>query len=87
MPYGYQRLCVVQTAGRVNFVCTFQRAVVAALRGTDNGSCRFLCTVLSAVCLCLFFIKRCLFTDLCQTRVGRWYDKKMSDRKVVDIVN
>ena len=55
---------------------------VAALRGTDNGSCHFHCTALAAlcgVCLCLFMfvscIRRCLFTDLCQTRVGRRYDK------------
>ena len=41
--------------------CTFQRAVLAALRGTDGGSCHFHCTVLAAlcgagVCLCSFLL-------------------------------
>ena len=59
--------------------CTFQRAVVAALCGTDGGSCHFHRTVLAALCgagVCLFlsFIKRCLFSDLCQTRDTRRYD-------------
>ena len=30
------------------------------------------------------FINRCLFTDLCQTRVGRRYDKQMSNSKDID---
>ena len=65
----------------VSLSCTFQRAVLAALCGTDGGYCHFHCTVLAAlsgtgVCLCLlFFINRCLFTDLCQTSVGRRYEK------------
>ena len=77
----------------VSLSCTFQRAVLAAVRGTDNGSCNFHCTVLAAlhgayVCLCFVsFNKRRLFSDLCQTRVVRRYDKQMSDGKEVDKVN
>ena len=33
-----QWLCLVQTAGRVTFSYSFQRAVLATLRGTDNRS-------------------------------------------------
>ena len=60
-----------------------QRAVglPAALRGTYGGSCHFHCTVLADLsgagfCLCLFlFLNVVFYTDLCQTRVGRRYDK------------
>ena len=45
----------------VSLSCPFQRFVVAALRGTDGGSCYFHCTVLAAicgagVCLCSFLV-------------------------------
>ena len=33
------------------------------------------------------FIRRCLFSDLCKTRVGRRHDKQMPNGKEVDIVN
>ena len=52
---------MVQTAGRVTFV-SLPCAVLAALCGAD-------------VCL-LFFIKRYLFADICQTMVGRRYDDR-----------
>ena len=61
--------------------CTFQRTVLAALCDTDGGSCHFHGTVLAAlcdagICLCLFLLLKLeLITDLCQTRVGRRFDK------------
>ena len=87
----------------VSLSCTFQRAVLAALRGTDGGSGHFrvhfnaqykqLCVVqtagpitftvryqrlfaVQAFAYVFSFIKRCLFNDLCQTRVDRRYDKR-----------
>ena len=58
---------------------TLQGAVrlPAALCDTDGGSCHFHSTVTAALCDAggCFFIKCCLFTDLCQTRIGRRYDK------------
>ena len=46
-----------------------QRVLSLSLYGTSS----------SLWCRCLFmfvsFIKRCVFTDLCQTKVGRRYDK------------
>ena len=64
-------------------VCKICRphCTVAALRGTDDGSCHFLCTVLAAlygagVCLCPFLTLDVVYLQIyCQARVGRRYDK------------
>ena len=59
--------------------CAFQGVVLAALRDTDIGSYHFHCMVLAALCgvgvFMLVFYKRCLYSDLCQTRFGPRYDK------------
>ena len=59
--------------------CTFERAVVAALRDADNGSCHFHCMILADFCVAgvrlFLLLDCCLFSDLCKTRVGRRYDK------------
>ena len=74
------------------YVSAWYRQIFTSLRGTDNGSSLSLYgTSGSLWCRCLFLfmflscIRRCLFTDLCQTRVGM--TKQMSDDKEVDIVN
>ena len=54
----YQRLYVVQTAGRVTLTVRFQRLFVVQV-----------------LLIFVSFNKRCLFGDLCQTKVGRRYDK------------
>ena len=66
---------------------------VAALRGTDNGSCHFHCTVLAAlwcagVCLCLFLALDVLFLPT-NAKLGLivGMTKQMSDGKEADIVN
>ena len=73
--------------------CTFQRSVVAALRGTDGGWCYFHCTVLAAlcvanVCLCLFLLLNvdCLAIYAKQGLVVGM-TKQMSNGKEADIVN
>ena len=66
---------------------------VADLRGTDNGSCHFHCTVLAAlccagVCLCLLLaldVVYLLIDTKLELVVGM--TKQMSDGKDVDIVN
>ena len=50
-------------------MCTFQRAVLAALRGTDGGSCHFHYTILAAlcgtgVCLCLFLLLKVVYLPI-----------------------
>ena len=65
---------MVQATGRVAFSCRFQRAILAALCLVLNQSIE-----VAFVC----FIKRCLFVDLCQFRVGGRYDKQISDNKEV----
>ena len=57
-PTGGSALCQRRV---VSLSCTFERAEVAALRGTDNGSSHFRYTVLEALCgvgvfLCLFLL-------------------------------
>ena len=77
------------------FLYIFQCEVLAALRGTGGGSCylsgRFQRAILAALCgaesidremACLCFIKRWLFVDLCQSKVGGLYDKQMSGKEV-----
>ena len=73
--------------------CTFQRAVVAALRVADNGSCHFHCMILAdfcgaGVCLCLFLLLDVVYLATCTTLglvVGM--TKQMSNGKEADIVN
>ena len=72
--------------------CTFQRSVVAALHGADNGSCHFHCMILmdfcgAGVCLCLFLLLE-VYLVICATLglvVGM--TKQMSNDKGVDIIN
>ena len=72
---------------------TFQRAVPAALRGTDNGSCHFHCTVSAAlcgagVCLCLFLLLNVVhFPIYAKLGLVVGMTKQMSDGKEADIVN
>ena len=73
--------------------CTFQRSVVAAMRGTDGGSCYFHCTVLAAicgagVCLCSFLLLNVVYLAIYAKQglvVGM--TKQMSNGKDADIVN
>ena len=65
---------MVQTAGRVTLSSTFQCSVVAAVRGTDNGSCHFHSTLLAALCgagVCLFFLLNVVYLPIYATRVSR----------------
>ena len=66
---------------------------VAALCGTDNGSCHFHCRVLAAlcvagVCLCLFLALDVVYLPI-YAKLGLvvGVTKQMSDGKVADIVN
>ena len=66
---------------------------VAALRGTDNGSCHFHCTVLAAlcsasVCLCLFLALDVGYLPI-YAKLGLvvGMTKQMSDGKDAAIVN
>ena len=63
----------------VSLSYSFQRALLAALRGTDGGSCRFHCMILAAfcdsgVCLCLFLLLNVVYLPI-YARVDRRYDK------------
>ena len=75
------------------FLCTFQRAVVAALRGTDYWSCQFHLTLLAAlycvgVCLCLFLLLNVVYLAIyAKLRLVVRRKKQMSNCKEVDIVN
>ena len=80
-------------AGCVTFTCTFQHWVVAAVRGTDGGSCHFQFTVLAALCgagVCLCF---CLLLNVVYLTIYAklWLvvgiTKQMSNGKEADIVN
>ena len=71
-------------------ICT-PHCNVAALRGTDNGSCH--CTVLAAlcdagVCLCLFLALDVVYLSI-YAKLGLvvGMTKQTSDGKEVDIVN
>ena len=73
-------------------VCT-PHCNVADLRGTDNGSCHFHCTVLAAlcgagVCLCLLLALDVVYLPI---YAKLWLvvamTKQMSDDKEADIVN
>ena len=62
--------------------CTFQRAALLTLHSADDMSGHFQHVVLLAlfiaqvsVFMFVSCIKRCLFADLCQTRVVRRYEK------------
>ena len=73
--------------------CTFQRAVVAALRGADNGSCHFHCMMLAdfcgaVVCLCFILLLDDIYLAIC-AKLELVVDmiKQMSNGKEVDIVN
>ena len=73
--------------------CTFQRAVLATLCGTDGGPCHFHCTVLAALCgagvgLCLFLLLNVIYLVICAKPwliVGM--TKQMLNGKEVDRVN
>ena len=77
----------------VSVSCTFQRAIVAALRVADNGSYHFHCMILAdfcgaGVCLCLFLLLDIVYLAICANLglvVGM--TKQMSNCKEVDIVN
>ena len=63
---------------------------VAALRGTDSGSCHFHCTVLTAlcgagVCLCLFLLLNVVYLPIyAKLRLVVGMTKQMSNSKEVD---
>ena len=66
---------------------------LAALRGTNNGSCHFHCTVLAAlcsagVCLCLFLALDVVYLPIyAKPGLVVGMTKQMSDGKEADIVN
>ena len=66
---------------------------VAALRGTDNGSCHFHCTLLAALCgagvyLCLFLAVDVVYLPIyAKLWLVVGMTKQMSDGKEADIVN
>ena len=73
-------------------ICT-PHCNIAALCGTDNGSCHFHCTVLVAlcgagVCLCLFLELDVVYLPI-YAKLGSvvGMTKQMSDGKKADIVN
>ena len=73
--------------------CTFQGVVLAALRGSDNGSCHFHCMILAdfcgaGVCLCLFLLLYVVYLAIC-AKLGLvvGMTKQMSNGKEADIVN
>ena len=73
-------------------ICT-PHCNVAALRGTDNWSCHFHCTVLAApcgadVCLCLFLALDVVYLPI-YAKLGLvvGMTKQKSDGKEEDIVN
>ena len=81
------------TADRVTFPCTFQRAVLEALHGTDNGSCHYHHMVLAAlcvagVCLCLFLLLNIVYLPI-YAKLGLviGMTKRKSNVKKADIVN
>ena len=72
---------------------TFQRPVLAALCGTDGGSCHFNGMILAAfcgagVCLCLLLLLNVVYLAIC---AKLWLvvsmTKQMSNGKEADIVN
>ena len=77
----------------VSLSCTFQRAVLAALCGTDGGSFHFHYAVSAAlcgagVCLCFFPLLKVIYLAIYVKQglvVGM--TKQMSNCKAVDIVN
>ena len=73
--------------------CTFQRAVVAAVRGADNGSCHFHCTILAdfcgaGACLYLFPLLHVVYLAIC-AKLGLivGMTKQMLSGNEADIVN
>ena len=73
-------------------ICT-PHCIVVALRGTDNGSCHFHCTVLAAlcgadVCLCFFLALHVVYLSI-YAKLGLvvGMTKQMSDGKEADILN
>ena len=73
--------------------CTFQLVVLAAVRGTDGGSCHFHCMVLAAlcdagVCLCLYLFLNVVYLAIC-VKLGLvvGMTKGMLKGKEVEIVN
>ena len=77
----------------VSLSCTFQRAALAALCGTDGGSCHFHCTVLAAlcdagVCLCLFLLLNVVYLSIyAKLRLVVGMTKQTSDGEKIDIKN
>ena len=73
--------------------CTFQRAVLAALCGTDNGSCRCHRTVpavfcVAGVCLCLFLLLNIVYLPI-YAKLGLvvGMTNQTSNDKEADIMN
>ena len=79
----------------VSLSCTFQRAVLAALRRADNGSCHSHYTVLAALCdagvfyvLCLFLLINVLYLPmLLKLGLIVGLTKQTSDGKEIDMLN
>ena len=73
-------------------ICT-PHSNVAALRGTDNGSCQFHCTILAdlcgaGVCLCLFLALDVVYLPIyAKLELVVGMTKQMSDGKEADIMN
>ena len=72
-------------------LCTFQRVVLAALCGTDGGSCHINCTLLADLCgegvFCLFLLLNFVYLAICaKIRLVVGMTKQMSNSKEVDIV-
>ena len=63
-------LCSLMSVQKNRNPCIFQRAVPAALRGTEVWSCHFQHVIIAARCAAT----HCLFVDLCQTMVVCRYD-------------
>ena len=78
---------------RVTFSCTFQRAVVAVLHGTDIGSYHFYCTVKETICCAVVYLSLFLLLNvvnlLINDALGLVFGmtKQESDATEVDIVN
>ena len=80
--WRYERNYVVQTAGRVHFSCTFQRAVLAALCGTDGGSCSLFvhistCGASGSVWYRRRVVSLFVYISTCGTSGSVWYRRQV----------
>ena len=75
----------------LHFSCTFQRAVLTALSGTNDGSCHCQCAVLGDLCgagvdLCLFLLLNVVYFPInVKLVLVHCMTKQLSDGKEVDI--